>query len=217
MHSAARVYSRAEKLADGIVHAIAIGLSLTALITLIVLAVEAWQGVQSLSLLIYGATVLLVFCASAAYNLSGEHAGREFLQRIDRAAIYLKIAGTCTPLALAKLGGVMAATVLGGVWAIAVIAVPLQLFIPTALAKVAVALYLTQGWLVMLAIVPLSQALSSQGLALVIIGGVLYTVGVAFFLWSRLRFHNVIWHGLVLLASICMFAAVYKDVVLAAI
>ncbi len=164
------------------------------------------------SLAIYGVAMLAVFCLSAAYNMARCPTWKLRLRRFDRAAIYVKIAGTYTPFSAVVLGGGLGAGLLGAVWSIAAIGVPLSLFASERLERVAVWLYLAQGWLLVAVFDPLAAALPGESLILLVTGGLLYTVGVVFHLSEKLPYHNAIWHAFVLAASCCMYAAVLNGV-----
>jgi hemolysin III len=202
-------YTRAELLADGCVHVTGVAFSLVAGAAMLTLAAHMLPAAFTAGLGVYAFGLIAVFACSAAYNMaSPARPGlKAILRRFDHAAIYLKIAGTYTPLAL-KMGNVRGIALLGGVWAITAFGATAKLFWPGHLARTSYVLYLVQGWAVLGALDALLPAVSSRALILLLLGGCLYTVGVIFHLWERLRFHNAIWHGLVLAGSICHFAAI---------
>jgi hemolysin III len=206
-------YTRPELIADGCVHAIGVIGGLSAAAILIAIALTHLSPGAAAAVVVYALGMLAVFCFSAAYNLN-RGPRRWLLQRFDHAAIYVKIAATYTPFAAVKLGGLAGFSLLGAVWAIAVLGAAAKLFIPAQFVRTSYVLYLAQGWACVFALPPLIEALSATALALLVIGGVLYTVGVVFHLWQRLPYHNAIWHGFVLTASACHFAAVLDAVVL---
>lgn len=203
-----------EKIADLVIHVLGVSASLVAVTVMLVLAVQWHDGWTILNLSIYGAGAIAVFAISAAYHLTPVSKAKRILRRLDHAAIFVKIAGTYTPFAALSLGGGWGAALLGSVWGIAAVGVPMKLSGWRRAERISVALYLVQGWLILLAIGPLSQAMSTVALVLCLVGGVLYTVGVAFYLAVRLPFNNAIWHGFVLAASACMYASILNAVVL---
>ncbi len=207
-------YSKAERVADGCIHILGVTASVVAASILIAIAIHHLPSHATASVLVYSAGLLAVFCCSAAYNMSGTSAWKSILRRFDHAAIYVKIAATYTPFAVVKLTGVVGFALLGTVWAVAVIGVIAKLALPGQFVRTAYVLYLAQGWAAVATINPLLSALSSTALILLGVGGVLYTVGVAFHLWHTLRYHNAIWHGFVLVASACHFAAVVDALVI---
>ena len=117
------------------------------------------------------------------------------------------IAGSYTPFALV-VGGAVGHTLLAAVWAIAAVGIVIKLRFPRRFDRISVVLYLFQGWIVVLALNSIIAALPGQALALLVAGGIVYTLGVAFHLMERLRFHNVIWHIFVLGGAACQFVAV---------
>ncbi len=207
-------YTPGERIADGVVHVCGVALSLVAAIILIVVAAGTGDPWVIASVAIYCLGTVAVFVISAAYHLSRPSDLKAVLRRLDHAAIFVKIAGTYTPFALVSLGGVWGALLLASVWSIAAVGVPLKLFAPDRIARIALWLYLVQGWLVIGAIWPLSEALSGPALSLMAIGGALYTAGVIFYITENLKFQNAIWHSFVLAASGFMYAAVLSGVAL---
>ena len=212
---ASEFYSPAERFADGVIHIAGVFLSLIAVTVLITMTAILQDGATVASVVVYGAGVFLVFLASAAYHLIDLPDWRWLLRRFDHAAIFFKIAGTYTPFAAVSLGGLWGVLVLIAVWGIAAVGAPLKLFAPGRFEKIGVWLYLLQGWLVVVMLGPLAAAISTNALIFLICGGLLYTIGVFFFLWESLPFHNAIWHGCVLAASGFMYAAVMSGVALA--
>lgn len=204
----AAAYSAREVMADGCIHLLSVFGSLIAITALITIAALRQDGLTVTSVAIYGLGTVTVFVLSALYNMDLLPSRREVMRRLDRAAIFVKIAGTYTPFALLSIGGIWGIVVLSAVWTIAVVGVPLQLFAPDLLSRASVLLYLAQGWLIVIAAGPLASALPAEAFGLIMLGGVLYTIGVVFFLAERLPYHNAIWHGFVLAASACMYAAV---------
>lgn len=207
-------YTAAERRLDGIIHVIGVVGSLIAFVVLLDAAGPDADALTTVSLVVYGLGMIAMFSLSAAYNIVDNPWLKAHLRRLDHAAIFLKIAGTYTPFALVAIGDGVGIALFAMVWAIALVGMPLKLMAPARLERASVWLYLGQGWLVLLAIGPLGAALSLEALALVGIGGVLYTVGVFFHLSEKLRFHNAIWHAFVLAASACMYGAVMNGVAL---
>jgi hemolysin III len=151
----------------------------------------------------------MILC-SALYHTVQRPSLRGLLQRLDHSAIYLKIAGTYTPFTLMTGQGAM---LLAGLWGAALTGLSLKMISPVRFRRVALALYLGMGWAGVLAGGALLGALPGPVIVLMIVGGALYTVGVVFFLWEGLRFHNTVWHFFVLAASLVFYAAVTVQVV----
>jgi len=200
-------YDRAEIIADGVVHAIGVCLGLVGAVTIVVIAV--WmERIEVTPILIYVIGFITMLALSAAYNMWPVSPAKWVLRRFDHSAIYLLIAGTYTPF-LVQMKNVLASVGLGvGVWLSAVIGIALKLALPGRFDRLAVVLFLMLGWSGVIAYDSLASALPSASLSLLAIGGILYSVGALFHVWRGLRFQNAIWHGFVLLAASCHYAAV---------
>jgi hemolysin III len=205
-------YTRAERVADGCIHVTGVAFSLLAAAAMLTLAAKMLPAASTISLGVYAFGMVAVFACSAAYNLATDLKWKPILRRFDHAAIYVKIAGTYTPFAFVKMGDAVGLALLGVVWAITVFGATAKLLWPGRLVRTSYVLYLVQGWAVVAAFDSLLPAISSRVLILLVLGGCLYTVGVIFHLWEKLRYHNAIWHGFVLLASACHFVAIVDAV-----
>lgn len=202
-------YSLGERVADGTLHVIGVGASLAALAALLVIGIQTTDtSLMVLGLAIYGVALVATFGFSAGYHLAVRPKVKEVLRRLDHAAIFLMIAATYTPFVLFKMNNAWGLGLLAVVWTMAAMGIALKLFAPRYLDGLSTALYLVQGWAVLAAWAPLQSALPASVLTLLMVGGVLYTVGVVFHLWSRLPYQNAIWHGFVLSAASCHYAAV---------
>jgi hemolysin III len=201
-------YTIRERIADGCIHVIGVTASLAALTALLIIGVESKTLLWGVSLAIYGLALVATFSCSAGYHLVVRPKLKEILRRFDHAAIFLMIAGTYTPFILIKMNTPWGLGLLAVVWAMAAIGIAIKLFAPRFLDGLSTALYLVQGWAVVAALEPLMSAMPGRVLTLLVAGGVLYTIGVVFHLWERLPYQNAIWHGFVLSAASCHFAAV---------
>jgi hemolysin III len=201
-------YTRGERVADACIHVAGVSASIigASMVGAIAFSYLAPQAAASAS--IYAVGLVAVFCFSAAYHLSRGPRLKAILRRFDHAAIYIKIAATYTPFAVVKIGGAAGFGLLGAVWLVALVGASAKLIVPGQFVRTAYVLYLAQGWAGLVVMKSLFLTLSTTALALLIAGGVLYTVGVVFHLWQRLPYHNAIWHGFVLTASACHFGAI---------
>ena len=207
-----RAYSRAEYISDAIVHVAGLSLALMAVPVLIVVAVFVRGDAPSIvGTSVYGVALILMLLCSALYNMIVRPDWSGILKRLDHSAIYMKIAGTYTPFTLISGHG---AGLTIGLWAVALAGIALKVFAPYRFRWVGLSLYLAMGWAGVVAGEALMSALPTPVIVLMITGGALYTLGVAFYLWERLPFHNTIWHVFVLIASLVFYAAVTVQVVL---
>jgi hemolysin III len=210
-----RPLTLAEFIADGAVHVVGIGLGLAATIALAATLWNADDPARQATVMIYAACLMAMLICSALYNMFARDNKSGLLRRLDHAAIFLMIAGTYTPLAAMIIGGWTGGILLAVVWTGAVTGAIVKLFHLTGLDKLSVPIYLGLGWVVVFAVNPLIEKASAFGFQMILAGGLLYTIGTAFYAWKRLPFQNAIWHAFVLAAAVCHFTAVFHDVALA--
>jgi hemolysin III len=205
-------YSPAERKADAAIHALGLTFGLAACV---LLAVAAWRSRADLALLIalasYVAGAWSMLGCSALYNLTREGPRKRLFRRLDHAAIFLMIAGTYTPFALVAIGGAWGLGLLVFVWAIAAGGILVELLSLRRHDRLSVAAYLLLGWIILVALGPLSIAVSPTSMILLASGGVLYSMGVVFHLWTNLPFQNAIWHAFVLAAAACHYTAIFRE------
>jgi len=198
-----------EEIANVITHAIGAVLGIAGLSALVVGAARHGDIWRIVSFSIYGATLVLLYLASVFYHGARSPRAKRALQFFDHAAIYLLIAGTYTPFTLVSMRGSLGWTMFGLIWGLAIIGIVLKVFYFGRLGWLSTALYLLMGWLVVIAIKPVMDALSMRGLVWLVAGGLSYTLGVVFYAWDRLPYAHPIWHLFVLAGSICHFFAIF--------
>ena len=200
-------YDRAELIADGVVHGIGVLSGLIGATVLIVLAAVFASTYEVVTVSVYAFGLLAMLGFSAAYNLWPVSRRKWLLRRFDHSAIYLLIAATYTPFILELRESLFALALLAGVWCIAIFGIVLKLGWPGRFDRLSVGLYLALGWSGLMLYDSVVSALPSAALWLVLAGGALYSLGVVFHAWRRLRFQNVIWHCFALGAA-CHYIAV---------
>jgi len=207
-------YDRAELWADGIVHVVGVCCGVVAAVVLIVLASQYLNGSQVAAVAIYATGLLVMLGISATYNMLPVSCWKWWLRRFDHSAIYLLIAATYTPFIMQMKNSPFALGLLGAVWAVAVIGIVLKIALPGRFDRLSIVLYLAMGWSGVMVYDTVVSSLSALTLGLIAAGGLLYSAGVIFHVWERLRFQNAIWHAFVLLGAACHYTAVL-DLVLA--
>jgi len=195
-----------ELAADRAVHLLGLGLGLPAAVGVVASAAGGGWG-ELLPVALYAAGLLAMLGCSAAYHLRRASPRRDWLRRLDHAAIFAMIAGTYTPFTL-KLERAWATGLTAGIWTMAALGIAAKLWRPRALPSLSVALYLALGWIGLVALGPFTSTLAMTTLLLLAFGGVLYSAGVIFHLWQRLPYQNAIWHGFVLVAAGVHYSAV---------
>jgi len=201
-------YDRAELIADGIIHAVGVFFGTVAATVLVVLAVLYADATDIVGVSIYVAGLLSMLVLSASYNLWPVSPVKWLLRRFDHSAIYLLIAATYTPFILELKDSVFALALLACVWCVAIVGIVLKLRYPGRFDRVAVGIYLAMGWSGMMLYDSVVKALPAVVLGFILAGGLLYSFGVIFHAWRRLRFQNAIWHGFVLAGAACHYTAV---------
>lgn len=204
-----RVQSLGEEIANSVSHGAGFVAAAIAVPFLMVATVERGAAINIVGAAVFGATMLLLYLASALYHALPAGRAKRVFCKIDHGAIYLFIAGSYTPFALGALHGPWGWTLFGLVWGIAATGVVLKTFDRLVHPMLSTALYLVMGWLVLVAIVPLTERVQAAGLALLFAGGLAYTAGVVFFAAdSRWRYAHFVWHLFVLTGSMFHFFAV---------
>ncbi len=166
-----------------------------ALIAHAALGGDAWKVV---SVSIYGATLILLYTASALYH-SVRGSAKAVLQKLDHHGIYLLIAGSYTPFCLVSLRGPWGWSLFGVIWALAILGVLQELRPNGGARRLSMAIYIVMGWAALAALVPLRAALGTAGFNWLATGGLVYTLGIVFYvLDARLRHAHGVWHLFVL-------------------
>jgi len=206
-------YSRGEEIANSITHGIGVVLSIAGLSVLTSFASVFGSAWHIVSCSIYGATQILLYTASTLYHSIPYPRAKEILRVFDHSAIYLLIAGTYTPFTLVSLRGPWGWTIFGVVWGIAIVGILLRAWWMRKALTGQKAIwrtlpYIGMGWIAIIAIKPLLDALAPGGLAFMLAGGLAYTLGSIFYAWKKLPYHHAIWHLFVMAGSAFHFFAV---------
>lgn len=181
------------------------------------LVTGAWAAGAGLFILaalgVYAVSMTGMLAASAAYNLARRPTVKERLRRLDHAGIYVAIAGTYTPLLLRLPEIWQTVAALALVWTVALLGIGLKLGAPRRYERVGLALYIGLGWIGLPMVPALAGRLHPDTGPLIALGCVIYTAGVGPYLLERLRYHNVVWHIMVLLAAACHAMAMAAEFV----
>jgi hemolysin III len=208
MHLVFPTYTKAERIADRTIHYIGVPLGIAAAICLLVRAAGQGSVLLMLSTAIYAAGLVGMLASSAAYQLAKPGLLKEYLRRLDRAMIFVMIAGTYTPFSTDVLYGKGGLWLCGVLWTLAAAGIFLSLKYPRRFERTLMALYLAMGWMMLVSIRECFLLMSSLVFGLVVAGGILYTIGAVVQGLEKLKFHNPIWHALILVAAALQYAAV---------
>ncbi|MFT6404623.1 MAG: hemolysin III [Marinomonas primoryensis] len=206
--------NRGQSLGEEVANSISHGLGLVAAIVgtpfLILSAIDYADMSFIVGVSIFSATMIVLYLASTVYHAMPQGKAKYVFQVIDHSAVYLLIAGTYTPFMLGVLEGVWGWSLLVAVWTLAMVGVGLKAFGKASHPAVSTTLYVILGWLILIAIKPLVALMETNGLLLLVLGGVLYTLGVVFFVIdSRLRYGHLVWHLFVVGGTVSHYFSIF--------
>lgn len=208
---ASRGYTQSELIADGIVHVLGLVLAVCGGIALLWLVSPSAIATAA----VYAASLVITLGFSAAYNMWPVSGVKRLLRRWDQAAIFVLIGGTYTAFLARDADDPLSLWVLTLVWTGGTIGVLFNLVLPGRFERASIVAYLTLGWCGLILLPRAIQVLPPTATCLIALGGILYSVGIIFHLWERLRFQNAIWHAFVLAAATCHYGAVIVSLVAA--
>jgi hemolysin III len=202
--------SPGEEIANSVSHGVGFVAALGATPFLIGAAVRRGSISGIVGASVFAATVVLLYLASTLYHALPPHRAKRVFRILDHGAVFLLIAGTYTPFTLGVLRGAWGWTLLWLVWSLAAVGIVLTAAGGIRYPRLATAVYLGMGWLLLIAIRPLWQRLPVAGLVWLAAGALAYTGGVWFLRAAHLRYSHFVWHVLVLAGSACHFVAVLR-------
>ncbi|WP_043980104.1 PAQR family membrane homeostasis protein TrhA [Priestia megaterium] len=201
-------FTRGEEIANAITHGVGAVLSIVGLTLLIVLSSLEGTPWHVISFTIYGVTMLLLYVSSTLVHSFPEGKVKDLFEIFDHSSIYLFIAGTYTPFLFIAVKGTTGWTLFGIVWGIALAGIIFKAFFVKKFLFISTILYVFMGWMIVFAWDSLTQNIAHQGIVLLVVGGVLYTIGAVFYVWRGFRFHHMIWHMFVLGGTVLHFLAI---------
>ncbi|MGB5291103.1 MAG: hemolysin III family protein [Lysobacterales bacterium] len=202
-------YSPLEEKTNIVSHAIGLGLSVIALLLMLLRASGSGNILHVISAGIFGVSLIALYAASTFYHSAKEPKKRARLRINDHATIYILIAGTYTPFTLVTLNGWIGWTIFGISWGMAISGVILKLFFTGRYNVLSTLMYVFMGWIIVFAFKPLINSLAPDGLFWLVAGGVAYTTGAVIYSIKKIPFNHAIFHLFVLLGSFCHFVSVY--------
>ena len=183
------------------------------IVGLILLLIKADQFNADLltvaSMATYGSSIILLFLASTLYHSITTEKTKRLLKTLDHCAIYLLIAGSYTPFLLVSLRTPLAFGLMGVIWVIALVGIVMKIAFVYRFKRLSLVTYLAMGWLSLIVIYQLAKSVDLGGLILLAAGGVIYSLGVIFYVAKRIPYNHAIWHLFVLAGCACHFFAIY--------
>ncbi|MBY0476711.1 MAG: hemolysin III family protein [Chitinophagaceae bacterium] len=196
------------EIANSITHGIGIIFGIAALPVLGTLAAAKNNIPAVVGASVYGFCFLLLFTFSTLYHAFQHPRVKKVLHVFDHVSIYFLIAGTYTPFLLNYMMNATGITMLVVLWSLTFLGIFFKLFFTGRFNFISTLIYVGMGWILLFSGKQFFQAVPWPVLLMIIIGGVLYSIGVIFYLWEKLYYHHVIWHLFVLAAAICHYVAV---------
>ena len=203
-----RSYTAAELAADRIIHFVGLAAAAVAVGWLLQRIAPGATIKQLVSVSIYCFGLVGMLTASAVYNLVGPSHLETVLRRLDHSMIFVMIAGSYTPFTIGVLRPQLGVPLCAIVWGLAAIGIALKLLCPYGGERAFLGLYLGMGWLVLGVLRPLLMVLPGTVLLLLLLGGLVYSLGALVHAHTRMPFHNALWHAMVVVAAAFHFAAV---------
>jgi len=201
-----------EEIANSVTHGIGLALSIAGFVVLLVLAMVRGTAWHIVACSVYGASLICLYAASTLYHMAISPQLKRGLKVFDHSAIYLLIAGTYTPFLLLNLRGPWGWSLFGVIWGLAFAGVLFKLWFVNHFERVSTGVYVAMGWLVVIAAKPVLVHVPPLTLIWLVAGGLLYSLGVVFYVWRRLPYSHAVWHVFVLGGSICHYFAVLRAV-----
>ena len=197
-----------EEIANSISHGVGAGLSVAALVLLIVKASQTTGALGVVSACIYGGSLVLLYLLSCLYHALAKTGARKVFQILDHCSIFILIVGTYTPIALCYIGGVTGWVIFGINAACMVLGIVFNAVNMERWKKLSMVLYVIMGWLIVFSIKSI-LTFPPAALWILVLGGVLYTVGIIFYKVKKLKYFHFIWHIFVLGGSVLQFFCIY--------
>ena len=206
-------YTTGEEIFNSVSHGIGACLSIAALVMCVVAAV-LWQGtvLAVLSAVIYGVSLIILYMASTLYHALINPTAKKVFRIFDHSSIFILIAGTYTPILLVSLqngvNNMLGIVMCSALWGLAILGIVLNSLNIEKFKILSMILYICMGWAAVLTAKPLIDSIAITGAVLIVIGGVAYTGGLAFYGMKKLRYMHSVWHLFVLAGSVTHFLAV---------
>lgn len=209
-------YTIGEEIFNSVTHGIGAGLSIAAIVLLIIRAVfyapVNARGFYVTGFSIFGASLFILYLMSTLYHALTPYGAKKVFAVFDHSSIYLLIAGTYTPFCLTVLRGTTGWVIFGVIWSLAVVGITFYAIFGSKMRIVSVVTYILMGWLIIFAIKPMVLSLPALSIKLLFAGGIAYTIGCIFYALKKIKWMHCIWHLFVMAGSVLHFFSVYFSI-----
>lgn len=198
-----------EEIFNIITHGFGMILSIVGFLMLLNFANKNFSLEKIIGFSIFGIVIIFSYTVSTLYHSLIFTKAKKVFKILDHSSIFLLIAGTYTPFLLIALNGKLGLVLLFSIWFFAILGIILKVFYIHKFKKLSLIFYLFMGWFILFGIKPLLGFLPINAVALLVLGGLSYTFGIAFYLFKKLPFSHAIWHIFVLSGTISHFFAMF--------
>ena len=202
-------FSTGEEIANAVTHGIGMLLGIAALVLAAVKGAGSQNILYTISMMIYSVATIILYTSSMFYHAFKDGKAKNVFERLDHLSRYILIAGSYTPLCLISIGGAKGIILCCLQWLLAGIGIVFKVIWIDRFVKIHVAIYLLMGWMITFFISSILKAIPTSGFYLLLAGGLSYSIGVLFYVFSWFKYHHFVWHLFVLAGSILMFFAIY--------
>ena len=202
------IYTVGEEIFNSVSHGVGVVLSVAALVLLVLFAVIYSDGLGLFGALVFGISLILLYTMSMTYHIVRNETAKRILRVFDHCSIFILIAGTYTPYLMGPLRSALGWTIFGIIWGVTILGIILNAINLEKFRILSLICYVLMGWGIVLSIKPLAENLAPGGLWLLVAGGIVYTVGVIFYVMKKYRYMHSVWHLFVLAGSILHYLSI---------
>ena len=202
-----------EEILNSISHGIAAIASIIGFIVLIIFTNVNQEWVL-FSTIIYGISVIILYTSSSLYHGLRNKKKKQVFRILDHCSIFILIAGTYTPIALISIGGIIGWWIFGIQWILVLIGLIFKIFYTGKYESISILIYIIMGWMIVFKWNELINAISTSAFNLLLAGGIIYTVGVFFYLLdSKIKYFHFTWHLFVITGTTLHYIVIFKHVI----
>lgn len=205
-------YTLGEEIFNSVTHGVGSLLSIAGTVVLIVFSAINSDAFAVVSSAVYGASLIILYTMSTLYHSITNEKAKKFFRIMDHNTIFFLIAGTYTPYTLAVLRSPLGWVLFGVVWGAAAIGIVLNSIDLEKFSKISVVCYIAMGWVIIIAVKPLMNSMPFISFALLVAGGVFYTIGVIFYAIKKVKYFHSVWHIFTVIGSALHYFSVFTAI-----
>jgi hemolysin III len=202
-------FSAGEEIANAVTHGLGVLLGVLALVISTIKGVKSQNAIYIVSMMIYSISTIVLYTNSMFYHALKNGRAKNVFERLDHLSIYILIAGSYTPTCLIAIGGIKGIVICSIQWFLAVIGIVFKAVWIDRFVKIHVLIFLIMGWMITFFISSIFKTISFSGFYLLLAGGMAYSIGVLFYVFSWFKYHHFVWHIFVLAGSVLVFISIF--------